>query len=69
MLKKSVLEAKIIKVKDFILKLKEIGFNDDTEIEFDFTDYENSYGYEELEVDSISSLDNECNTILVDLKW
>lgn len=60
---------KVMKVKDFISRLQEIGFNDDTKIEFDFTDYENSYGYEELEVDNIGTLGEDDSTILVDLKW
>lgn len=60
---------KSMKVKEFISRLQEIGFNDDTEIEFDFTDYENSYGYEELEVDSIDTLGEDGSTILVSLKW
>ncbi len=48
-----------IKVKEFISKLKEIGFDDETEIEFELTDYENSFFYPELGVHGIDAIERD----------
>ncbi len=48
-----------IKVKEFISKLKEIGFDDETEIEFELTDYENSFFYPELDVYGIDAIEQD----------
>lgn len=46
-------------VKEFISKLKELGFNDNTNIEFELTDYENSYHYPELGIKEVNTVDQD----------
>ena len=69
-----VSKIKMMKVRDFISKLNELGFDDDTDIEFEMTDYENSYIYPELEIEEVNTIEQDIDinskpNILVSLKY
>ena len=64
-----------MRVKEFLEKLKMLGFDDETLLEFEMTDYENSFHYPELGIEEVNviprAIDDKSkyDDILISLKY